>query len=169
MNIMLEKLAFFTAMISSMTSLDCFLSDKLWAYFWVHDMFSRIFRILQIYKFFHQYFSVEKEDKFLIGLWVLSIWENLLFQLRNICENFCRFVVFGKFVKTCRKLNNRLIICQTKSSLKKSWRKSLLWKMPIFLTSYSWITYDLVFQHDSAIFWRWKMLRLTKNYNYNHA
>ena len=31
-----------------------------------HDMFSRIFRG-QIYKFFHQYFSVEKENKFFIG------------------------------------------------------------------------------------------------------
>ena len=35
-------------------------------YYRAHDMFSRIFRI-RIYEFFHQYFSVGKENKFLIG------------------------------------------------------------------------------------------------------
>ena len=36
-------------------------------YYRGHDMLSRIFQI-RIYDFFHQYFSVEKENKFLIGL-----------------------------------------------------------------------------------------------------
>ena len=110
MNMMLEKLAFFTAMISSMTSLDCFLSDKLWAYYWVYDMFSRIFRILRIQKFFHQYFSVEKENKFTIdqrrhfSLSVLSIWEYQNKYYIIFCRKTRRFV-FGKFVKTCYELD----------------------------------------------------------------
>ena len=49
-------------------------------YYWAHDMFSRISWI-QIDKFFHQYFSVEKENKILIGqkrhfFSVLCFWEN---------------------------------------------------------------------------------------------
>ena len=58
-------------------------------YYWAHDMFSRIFRV-QINQYFHQYFLVEKEQKFIFGqeryFSVLSIWEN---------QNKC-YIIFGR-------------------------------------------------------------------------
>ena len=65
----------------------------------IHDMFSRTFQI-RIYKFFHQYFSVEKEKKILIcqkrhSLSVLTIWENINKYFMIFGRKNCRFV-FGK-------------------------------------------------------------------------
>ena len=64
-------------------------------------MFSRIFWI-RIYEFFHQYFSVEKENKFVIGHirhFILS-FEHLRKSKQKI-----RRLVFGKFVKICCELD----------------------------------------------------------------
>ena len=78
-----------------------------------HDMFSQIVRI-RTYEFFHQYFWVEKENKFLIGqkmpfcLSVLIKSKQILqiLQLLVITLLFGRFV-FEKLVKTCRELDIR--------------------------------------------------------------
>ena len=51
-------------------------------FYWVHDIFSRIF-LIRIYEFFHQDISVAKENKYIIG------------QIRH----FCQLWVFEK-IKT---------------------------------------------------------------------
>ena len=71
-------------------------------YYRVHDMFSRIFWI-RIYEFFHQYFSVAKENKFLIGQIHKTFF--LSFEHLRKSKQKIRRLVFGKFVKICRELD----------------------------------------------------------------
>ena len=71
-------------------------------------MFSRIFRV-QINEIFHQYFSVENKNKFLIGhrrhsFSGLNLWKCQNKYCIILLEKIRKFV-FGKFVKTCRELD----------------------------------------------------------------
>ena len=71
--------------------------DETVDYYRVHDMFSRILQI-RIYEVFHQYFSNEKENKFLIGskkssFSQLSVFEKIKTNVTDyFVEKIHRFV-----------------------------------------------------------------------------
>ena len=80
-------------------------------FYWVHDIFSRIF-LIRIYEFFHQDISVAKENKYIIG------------QIRH----FCQLWVFEK-IKT---KNSKIDIRKIRENMSWAWPILNLYLLNIF-------------------------------------